>query len=43
MAKSSKSKKNAESRELLEALTILEKVKKYQQGYITGMQLRTHC
>ena len=36
MAKSSKSKKNAESRELLEALTILEKEKKYQQGHITG-------
>ena len=43
MQKSSKSKKNAESRELLEALTILEKEKKISARIHYWKQLRTHC
>ena len=37
MAKSSKSKKNAESRELLEALTILEKEKNISKETISKL------
>lgn len=36
MAKTSKNSKNSDSRELLEALTILEKEKKYQQRDTSG-------